>query len=46
MKSNVSRIAKAADIKNLMLNHFVPANDKSLAAKTWKDVASTFFLET
>lgn len=40
---DVGRIAKAANVKNLVLNHFVPPDDKSLTDQTWIDtVRSTF----
>jgi ribonuclease BN (tRNA processing enzyme) len=40
---DVGRIAHAANVKNLILNHFVPADDKSLTDQTWLDaVKSTF----
>jgi ribonuclease BN (tRNA processing enzyme) len=40
---DVGRIAKAANVKNLVLNHFVPPDDKSLTDQTWLDaVKSTF----
>jgi ribonuclease BN (tRNA processing enzyme) len=40
---DVGRIAKAANVKNLILNHFVPPDDKSLTDQKWLDaVKSTF----
>jgi ribonuclease BN (tRNA processing enzyme) len=40
---DVGRIAKAANVKNLILNHFVPPDDKSLTDQIWLDaVKSTF----
>ena len=40
---DVGRIAHTANVKNLILNHFVPSDDKSLADQTWLDaVKSTF----
>lgn len=40
---DVGRIAHAAKVKNLILNHFVPPDDKSLTDQTWIDaVKSTF----
>ena len=40
---DVGRIANAASVKNLILNHFVPPDDKSLTDQTWLDaVKSTF----
>lgn len=32
---DVGRIAQAANVKNLILNHFVPPDDKSLTDQTW-----------
>jgi len=40
---DVGRIASAANVKNLILNHFVPSDDKSLTDQTWiKAVRATF----
>ncbi|AWO00851.1 MBL fold metallo-hydrolase [Chitinophaga alhagiae] len=40
---DVGRIAKAANVKTLILNHFVPPDDKSLNNQIWIDaVRSTF----
>lgn len=40
---DVGRIAQAANVKNLILNHFVPPDDKTLTDPTWLDaVKSTF----
>lgn len=40
---DVGRIANAASVKNLILNHFVPPDDKSLTDQTWLEaVKSTF----
>jgi ribonuclease BN (tRNA processing enzyme) len=34
---DVGRIAKAANVKTLILNHFVPPDDKSLTDQHWID---------
>jgi len=40
---DVGRIAKEANVKNLVLNHFVPSDDKSLTDEIWINaVRSTF----
>ena len=40
---DVGRIANAANVKNLVINHFVPADDKSLTDQVWIEaVGSTF----
>ena len=40
---DVGRIATAANVKNLVLNHFVPPDDKSLTDQVWIEaVGSTF----
>jgi ribonuclease BN (tRNA processing enzyme) len=33
---DVGRIAQAAQVKNLVLNHFVPGDDRSITAAMWK----------
>ncbi len=43
---DVGRIASAAKVKNLILNHFVPPDDKSLTEKTWIDAVRTTFSGT
>lgn len=40
---DAGRIAKAANVKNLILNHFVPPDDKSLTGQTWIDAVSSNF---
>lgn len=40
---DVGRIAKAANVKNLVLNHFVPPDDKSLSDQVWIDAVSSTF---
>lgn len=43
MTDDVGRIATAAGVKTLVLNHFVPADDKSLTETVWRDsVAKTY----
>lgn len=43
MTDDVGRIAAAAGVKTLVLNHFVPADDRSLTEHVWRDaVAKTF----
>jgi ribonuclease BN (tRNA processing enzyme) len=43
LAEDVGKIAKAANAKNLILNHFVPPDDKSLTDEVWlKAVGSTF----
>lgn len=43
---DVGRIAKAANVKNLVLNHFVPPDDKSLNDQVWIDAVSRTFSGT
>ena len=43
---DVGRIANAAKVKNIILNHFVPPDDKSLTEKTWIDAVKTTFSGT
>ena len=40
---NVGRIASAAKIKTLILNHFVPSDDKSLTEQVWLNAVKTTF---
>ncbi|MET0636192.1 MAG: MBL fold metallo-hydrolase [Chitinophagaceae bacterium] len=40
---DVGRIATAAKVKNLILNHFVPPDDKSLTEQTWINAVRTTF---
>ena len=43
MTDDVGRIATAAGVKTLVLNHFVPVDNKNLPEKVWRDaVAKTF----
>lgn len=43
MTEDVGRIATAAGVKTLVLNHFVPADDKALTESVWRDaVAKTY----
>ena len=40
---DVGRIAHTANVKTLVLNHFVPADDKSLTDQLWIDTVSKTF---
>ena len=40
------RIAQAANVKNLVLNHFVPPDDKSLSDQVWIDAVRRTFSGT
>ena len=40
---DVGRIASGAKVKNLVLNHFVPSDDKSLTEQVWLDAVKTTF---
>jgi ribonuclease BN (tRNA processing enzyme) len=40
---DVGRIAKAANVKHLILTHFVPPDDKSLTEQTWINAVSTSY---
>jgi ribonuclease BN (tRNA processing enzyme) len=40
---NVGRIASDARVKNLVLTHFVPPDDKSLMEKVWINAVKTTF---
>lgn len=40
---DAGRIAKAANVKNLVLNHFVPPDDKSLSDQVWIDAVRKTF---
>jgi ribonuclease BN (tRNA processing enzyme) len=40
---DVGRIAAMANVKTLVLNHFVPAGDNNVAPETWRDAARTTF---
>ncbi len=40
---DVGRIAQSANVKNLILNHFVPPDDKSLTDQTWFDAVKKTF---
>lgn len=40
---DVGRIAKAANVKMLILNHFVPPDDKSLTDTIWLDAVKTTY---
>ena len=43
LAEDVGRIAKAAEVKTLVLNHFVPADDKSLTDEVWTKAVGTTF---
>jgi ribonuclease BN (tRNA processing enzyme) len=43
LAEDVGRIAKAAGVKTLVLNHFVPADDKSLTDEVWTKAVRTTF---
>ena len=43
LAEDVGRIAKAAEVKTLVLNHFVPADDKSLTDEVWSKAVRTTF---
>jgi ribonuclease BN (tRNA processing enzyme) len=43
MTDDVGRIAKAAGVKTLVLNHFVPADDKNLTDELWTRAVRTTF---
>ena len=40
---DVGRIAQAANVKNLVLTHFVPPDDKSLTDQVWIEAVKTHF---
>jgi ribonuclease BN (tRNA processing enzyme) len=40
---NVGRIANSANTRNLVLTHFVPSDDKSLAEEVWLNAVKTTF---
>ncbi|MEP7324021.1 MAG: MBL fold metallo-hydrolase [Saprospiraceae bacterium] len=40
---DVGRVATAANVKNLILNHFVPPDDKNLTDNFWTDAVSKTF---
>lgn len=40
---DVGRIASAAKVKCLVLNHFVPADDRTITEQVWKDAVSKTF---
>jgi ribonuclease BN (tRNA processing enzyme) len=43
LAEDVGRIAAAANVRTLVLNHFVPADDKLLTPKMWIDAVRTTF---
>lgn len=40
LAEDVGRIATAAKVKKLVLNHFVPADDKSITEQMWREAVS------
>jgi len=40
---DVGRVASAAKVKTLVLNHFVPSDDKSLTKQVWMNAVKTTF---
>lgn len=40
---DAGKIANQANVKNLILNHFVPPDDKTLTEQVWKDAVSRNF---
>jgi ribonuclease BN (tRNA processing enzyme) len=43
LAEDVGRIAALADVKTLVLNHFVPGDDKTLTPQMWSDAVHTTF---
>jgi ribonuclease BN (tRNA processing enzyme) len=43
LAEDVGRIAALANVKTLVLNHFVPGDDKSLTPQMWSDAVRTTF---
>jgi ribonuclease BN (tRNA processing enzyme) len=43
LAEDVGRIAAQANVKTLVLNHFVPGDDKSLTPQIWSDAVRTTF---
>lgn len=43
LAEDVGRIAKAAGVKQLVLNHFVPADDKSITDEVWTKAVRTAY---
>jgi ribonuclease BN (tRNA processing enzyme) len=43
LAEDVGKIAEEANVKNLVLNHFVPPDDKSLTDETWIKAVQTHF---
>jgi ribonuclease BN (tRNA processing enzyme) len=43
LAEDVGRIATQANVKTLVLNHFVPPDDKSLTPQKWSDAVRTTF---
>lgn len=43
LAEDVGKIASAAAVKNLVLNHFIPPDDKTLTDQVWTDAVRTTF---
>ena len=43
LAEDVGRIAAAAEVKTLVLNHFVPGDDKSVTPQVWTEAVRTTF---
>jgi ribonuclease BN (tRNA processing enzyme) len=43
LAEDVGRIASMAEVKTLVLNHFVPADDKTLTPQMWSEAVATNF---
>lgn len=43
LAEDVGRIATAAEVKTLVLNHFVPADDRSITDQVWSDAVRKTF---
>jgi ribonuclease BN (tRNA processing enzyme) len=43
LAEDVGRIASQANVKTLVLNHFVPGDDTTLTSDTWRDAVRKTF---
>ena len=43
LAEDVGRIAAAAEVKTLVLNHLVPGDDKSVTPQVWTEAVRTTF---
>jgi ribonuclease BN (tRNA processing enzyme) len=43
LAEDVGRIASMAEVKTLVLNHFVPADDKTVTPQMWRQAVATNF---